>query len=169
MNLRYAKVTDYDAFKSLDDVVFNDWLYGRDDLYIPKKKKEKIDFKPIFSEEDIASLIADLEITRLKFEEYVNQKQAYVVEENGEIISTFILLYKYLGYYRISHWLINQDDRYMTIRKETVKQLANLAPKRCKGFSICSFDHSYELRELGFIEKARTFFFLDLVDMRKAS
>ena len=169
MVLRYAKTDDFDAFKKLDEVVFNDWLYGRDDLYIPKTKKERSSSNVLFSPEDMENIYAEVEVTRLKFSEYVNNKLAYVVEEeDGTIISAFILLYSLKGYYRISYWLINQDDRFLTVRKETIKQLANLAPKRCKGFSICSFSHSHELRELGFIEKVKSFFYIDLVNMRRA-
>ena len=169
MVLRYATINDFEAFKRLDEVVFNDWLYGRDDLYIPKTKKERSSSNILFSPEDMENICAEMEITRLKFEEYVNEKMAYVVEEDGTIISAFILLYSFQGYYRISYWLINEDDRFLTVRKETIKQLANLAPKRCKGFSICSFSHSFELRELGFVEKVRSFFYIDLKNMRRAS
>ena len=168
VELRLAKLEDYEAFKRLDEKVSNDWLFGRDDPFYPRPKDNSIN-KPIFCDEDLAQFSEEVNITVYKFQKYIAERRAYVVEDRGKIVSAFLLIFDYKEYYRIGYWLIDNEDKSLELRKETLRQLAFKAPKRCKGFSICSFMHGTELRRLGFKERFTTFYYLDIKDLRFAA
>lgn len=169
VKLRFATINDYSEFKEMDEISWNDWILGREDPCNPRPKKSSSNYKLEFSEEDIQRMIEEAQITLTKFDKLVKAERAFILEKDGENIGFVILGDCYKGYCRIYCWLLTEEDKNISIRRECLRQLAFMAPKRCRGFSICTFDHGIELKQLGFRNECFSFYYIDIADIKKAS
>lgn len=161
MEIRLGKLNDFDTVRNMYEVIQNDWIYGRYDPYRPKSVITPPE-KPLFCDEDLKRFAEEVDITPVKFERYVTDKKVYIVEKDDTIVSAFIINDKHKGYYRILYWLITELDLDLTLRKESLKKLANKIPWHCNGFFLCSPSHKTELTQLGFREEIFSFYYADI-------